>query len=120
MKGTPPSRRGFLLMAGVVFLCCVKGTAQTNTSSNLSVTPVETETGVKGVPSRPKEDFQIKLHTIAAPTVAGGTNLPSKVDYGFHWDVSWEGWNGLHLGISQRTPFKNPREMWGLKALSNA
>jgi phosphate-selective porin OprO/OprP len=87
----------------------------TATTNAASAPASEPENGVKGVSRRPKEDFQIKLHTNAPPEITGKTNA----DYGTHWDFSWKGWDGLQLGVSQRTPFKSPRELLGLKPLTN-
>lgn len=71
----------------------------------------------------PQRDFSDKYHlqlrTNEPPVVASaraGTNAPSE---GFHWDWSWKGWDGLQLGISQRTGLKTPREMLGLQPLSS-
>jgi phosphate-selective porin OprO/OprP len=128
-KGVSPTAVQIIFLCIVVIGCGLRrvpadtidvASAETNASVAISTPPSESEEGVKGVTRRPKEDFQIKLQTNAPPEAGGVTNLPAAVDYGFHWDVSWEGWNGLHLGISQRTPLTSPREMLGLKPLSNA
>jgi phosphate-selective porin OprO/OprP len=73
--------------------------------------------------SEPKKDFsdkyQLRVVTNAPPEAASkgtATNAPSE---GFHWDFSWNGWNGLQVGFSQRTRLRTPREMLGLPALSS-
>ena len=30
------------------------------------------------------------------------------------WVFSWNGWNGLRLGMIQKTPLKNPKPVFGL------
>jgi len=89
----------------------------TNVAPVVSTNSLEQTDSVKGISRRPKVDFELQLHTNAPPEVTGVTNLPTS---GFHWDLSWKGWNGLVLGVSKRTPFKSPREMLGLPPLSNA
>jgi phosphate-selective porin OprO/OprP len=79
---------------------------------------VEEDEGDAGNPIRQREDFQIKLRTNAVPAV-GVTNSAAATN-GFHWDATWQRWNGLHVGISQRTPLRSPREMLGLPERSNA
>jgi len=85
--------------------------------------------GVKGVESRPKEDSmpKLKVQTNAPPQVgiattnAGAvpTPAPAPRKQDFRWDLSWKGWDGLKVDISQRTPMKSPRELLGLKPLTN-
>jgi phosphate-selective porin OprO/OprP len=67
-------------------------------------------------PEHPQDDFQVRVLTNAPPEAGAATNK----EEGFHWDVSWRGWDGLHLGISQTTHLKTPRELLGLKPLTNA
>jgi hypothetical protein len=98
----------------------VQAVATTNAPAAVSNTPPEVLDGVKGVSRRAKEDFQVQLHTNAPPAAGGATNLVAVTNQTFHWDFSWQGWAGLHLEISQRTPLKSPREMLGLQPLSNA
>lgn len=39
---------------------------------------------------------------------------PAPTQRSFKWTFSWEGWDGLYVGISRRTRLSNPREMLGL------
>ena len=68
--------------------------------------------------NRPHENLYEKYKTRVvtnAPAVTGATNIHSQHD----WEFSWEGWNGLKLGVSQSTPLKNPRELLGLQPLTS-
>jgi len=95
-------------------------TAGTNAPKVQSTTVPETREGIKGLERRPQDDFQVRVRTNAPAEAIVATNLPAKPAKSFHWDVTWEGWNGLHMGMSQRTPLKTPREMLGLAPQSNA
>jgi phosphate-selective porin OprO/OprP len=87
------------------------------TNSVLAPMPAaEVGTGRKLNPEHPEEDFQVRVRTNAPPGAGGATNK----EEGFHWDVSWRGWDGLHLAISQTTHLKTPREMLGLEPSTNA
>ena len=69
----------------------------------------------------PKEDFQVHLRTNTPPGTIGSTNTATNTEHGFSWNVSWRGWDGLHLALSQTTPLKEtPREMLGLTPWTNA
>jgi len=71
---------------------------------------------IKLDPEHPEDDFQVHVHTNAPTEIGGATNKAE----GFHWDVSWRGWDGLHLSLSQTTHLKTPREMLGLQPSTNA
>jgi phosphate-selective porin OprO/OprP len=66
-------------------------------------------------PEHPEDDFHAHIDTNAPGGAKGATNQ----QLGFRWDVSWRGWDGLHLGISQTTHLKTAREMLGLPPLTN-
>ncbi len=85
----------------------------------LPTAAAEQELGPQGVPKHSKDEFQVRIRTNAPPQEAGATNAPSAADKGFHWDLSWQGWNGLQMGITQKTPLTTPREMLGLQPLTN-
>jgi hypothetical protein len=87
--------------------------AKTNAAPALTL-PAERGSGIKD-PEHPEEDFRVHLQTNAAPATSGSTNREER----FRWDVSWRGWNGLHLSISQTTHLKSPREMLGFQPLTN-
>ena len=85
--------------------------ASTNTASHLDESP-------EGLANRRKNNFQVRTNSpLGASTSTNGSH---SVDLGLYYDLSWRGWNGLHMEVSQRTPLKSPREMLGLRALSNA
>lgn len=77
----------------------------------------EAVNGLRNDPEHPEEDFRAHIGTNAPSVIAGRTNAPEE---GFNWAVEWRGWEGLHLGLSQTTHLKTPREMLGLKPLTNA
>jgi len=83
----------------------------TNTASHLAENP-------ESLANRRKQDFQVR--TNSSFEVSTSTNGSHSINPGFYHDFSWRGWNGLHLEVSQRTPLKSPREMLGLRSLSNA
>jgi phosphate-selective porin OprO/OprP len=95
-------------------------TPETNAPTAQPARVFEINEGIKGLERRPQDDFQIRLHTNAPPETTSSTNRVPATENSFHWDVTWEGWNGLHMGMSQRTPLKTPREMLGLAPQSNA
>jgi phosphate-selective porin OprO/OprP len=79
------------------------------------------EEGIKGLERSPQDNFQLHLRTNAAPEATLSTNVLAAPEKSFRWDVTWEGWDGLRIGLSQKTPLKlTPREMLGLAPLSNA
>jgi phosphate-selective porin OprO/OprP len=73
----------------------------------------------KADPEIPEENFQAQTYTNAPSGPGGSTNVAAREEEGFHWNVSWRGWDGLHLGLSQTTHLKSPREMMGLTPLTN-
>jgi phosphate-selective porin OprO and OprP len=95
-------------------------TLRSHASAALSTRASAAEGEVTSVPRREAGEFQVKLQTNAPPAAGAATNHLAGVDKGFHWDVSCKGWNGLQLGMSQKTPWvKTPREMLGLQPLTN-
>jgi phosphate-selective porin OprO/OprP len=91
---------------------------QNSPQTNAVPAPVpaaEDGTEMKPDSELPNEDFRLHVQT-NAPTAAG---VSTNKEEGFHWDVSWRGWDGLHLGLSQTTHLKTPREMLGLRSLTN-
>lgn len=97
------------------------GESKTNAAPALIVATaaVPAKESVKGVESRPKEDFRVKLQTNAPPQAGSATNAPSPAESEFEWDFSWKGWDGLQIEVSQKTPLKSPREYLGLQPLTN-
>jgi phosphate-selective porin OprO/OprP len=112
----------FRILSALIALPLVASADQEEASlpqTNSVVAPppaAEVGTEMKLDPEHPEEDFQVHVSTNAPPGAGGATNK----EEGFHWDVSWRGWDGLHLSISQTTHLKTPREMLGLKPLTNA
>jgi phosphate-selective porin OprO/OprP len=47
------------------------------------------------------------VETNLPPPVAG-TNAPAPKEKSFHWQSTWEGWNGLHLELSQKSLIQGP------------
>jgi phosphate-selective porin OprO/OprP len=91
--------------------------------TNVAVAPTNRSVSASGRkldPEHPEDDFQAKIRTSAPPAINEPTNGPASKEEGFRWDVSWRGWDGLHLSLSQTTPLKSPREMLGLRPLTNA
>src|SRR5262245_36696148 len=83
----------------------------------------DAEAGVKRVNRRPKEDFKVRLkvETNAPPKEAvSGTNVSRRIEKELEWDFNWKGWDGLQLGVSQKTHLKSPRELLGLEPITNA
>src|SRR5213075_1370891 len=56
---------------------------------------------VKGLVSRPKKDFQIKLVTNAAPATKAASKRSATVEKGFYWEFYCAGWEGFRMGFSQ-------------------
>ena len=61
------------------------------------------------------EKFRPHIHTNSPTTGSSSTN-ESKLT---HWEFTWKGWDGLEMGVSQRTPLRTPREALGLPPLSS-
>jgi len=112
----------FRILSALIALPLVASADQEEGSlpqTNSVVAPMpaaEVGTGMKLDPEHPEEDFQVRVRTNAPPGAGGATNK----EQGFYWDVSWRGWDGLHLAISQTTHLRTPREMLGLKPLTDA
>jgi phosphate-selective porin OprO and OprP len=91
------------------------GLPQTNGVSK-TLSAVEPDRKTEFDSDHPEDDFRARIQTNAPP----GTSTSTNKQEGFNWDVSWRGWDGLHLGLSQTTHLKTPREMLGLTPLTNA
>ena len=92
------------------------GDSLSQTNSLITALPaVEPAQKIELDPEHPQDDFQARINTNAPLAVSGSTNK----EEGFYWDVSWRGWDGLHLALSQTTHLKTAREMLGLKPLTN-
>jgi phosphate-selective porin OprO and OprP len=70
-------------------------------------------------PSELKKHVQVIVET-NVPPATGQTKGAAPKEKSTHWGIDWEGWNGLQLSVSTRTPLKPPREMLGLEPLTNA
>jgi phosphate-selective porin OprO/OprP len=70
----------------------------------------ESEEGPKGL----KRQVRVTVET-NAPPVGAITNAAGPEQKSFRWKFSWEGWNGLHTGLSQKTPIVDPLVALGLK-----
>jgi len=70
-------------------------TATPPTRSDLA----ETNSG----PQALKQKVRIVVDT-NAPPAAGATNAATADESYFKWKFSWDGWDGLYVGISERTP----------------
>jgi phosphate-selective porin OprO/OprP len=105
----------FLAIAWAANAATDTGSPSQTSSSPALIPAIERSSGTNG-----SLDFQARIRTNAPPETTGSTNAAVSPEEGFHWDASWRGWNGLHLGLSQTTPLKSPREMLGLKPLTNA
>jgi phosphate-selective porin OprO/OprP len=118
----------FLFLAASGMLLATQHTSGANLDSepsaetNSAVAPgpdAKRESGPKGGPEISTNDFKLKIRTNALPATPGSTNGPAGTNFGFHWDLSWKGWNGLELTLKETTPFKSPREMLGLTPRTN-
>ena len=58
-------------------------------------------------PEALKEEVRITVETNALPAEAA-TNAVTPKGKSFQWKFSWEGWNGLHSELSQKTPMEDP------------
>jgi phosphate-selective porin OprO and OprP len=58
-------------------------------------------------PERLKQQVQVTVETNALPAGPTTNAVPLK-EKSFRWKFSWEGWNGLHSELSQRTPIQDP------------
>jgi phosphate-selective porin OprO/OprP len=68
---------------------------------------------------RSTNDFQVRIYAETRPDASQPVNGAGQADKRFHWDLSWRGWDGLYLGISESTRLKTPREMLGLPPSTN-
>jgi phosphate-selective porin OprO/OprP len=59
-------------------------------------------------PERLKQQVRVTVETNAV-AVGVKTNASVPKEKSFQWKFSWEGWDGLHTGIAQKTPIKDPR-----------
>lgn len=57
-------------------------------------------------PERLRREVRIAVETNAVAHQSITNAVPGKKS--FHWEISWQGWNGLHTGISQKTPIRDP------------
>jgi phosphate-selective porin OprO and OprP len=69
-------------------------------------------------PSELKKQVQVVVET-NVPPMGVQTNLAAPKDKSFHWKFAWEGWDGLRLSISQRTPLRSPGQALGLEPKTN-
>jgi phosphate-selective porin OprO and OprP len=58
-------------------------------------------------PAGLKKQIRITVETNAVP-VAGATNKVAPQEKSFRWKADWEGWNGLHLGLTKQTDLRDP------------
>jgi phosphate-selective porin OprO and OprP len=113
-----PTRMLRPVSAALLITLSVMGSGATGATATASA--AAPETGPKGVAELSSDEFRVQLRTNALPESAGGTNATAAAEAGMHWDFNWNGWNGLYMGLSQKTPLKSPREMLGLQPLTNA
>lgn len=73
------------------------------TSAITSNTVSQAEEG----PARLKHEVRITVETNAAPA-STSTNGVTPKEKSFQWKLNWDGWDGLHTEISQKTPIKDP------------
>jgi hypothetical protein len=64
------------------------------------------------------EKYQLRVLTNAPPVAGAASSSTNASKEGFHWDFSWNGWDGLQVGFSRRTRFRTPRELLGLQPLN--
>jgi phosphate-selective porin OprO/OprP len=73
-----------------------------------AVPPPVSSAGDKGEGlERLKQERRIVMETNVPPDQPSGA-AASKKESSFNWYFRWEGWNGLHVGISQKTPLEDP------------
>ena len=58
-------------------------------------------------PDRLKEQVRVTVETNALPA-GTTTNAVTRNEKSFHWSLSWEGWDGLHYDLTQKTPIEDP------------
>ena len=110
------------LLSAHQFIADADSEGENSPPTNAVVAPssaAEPDATKKGDPEIRDEDFKVYVRTNAPSTTIASTNAPALPEEGFHWTLSWMGWDGLHLGVSQTTHLKTPREMLGLKPLTN-
>ena len=89
-------RASFLL----VLLWLVPAALATDTTTPSTAS----ERAPRADPERLKADVHLSAETNAPPA--------SQRRF-FKWDFSWQGWDGLHMEVSRRTPLSNPGDRWG-------
>jgi len=62
---------------------------------------------VESSPEALKHQVRIVVETNAVPDGAA-TNRVAPKEKSFNWQSAWEGWDGLHLELSQKTPMEDP------------
>ena len=114
-RGDADSRR---FSAGLLLAACVRAAASGDpapppaTAEPSSATPP-----ILSGPQRLKQDVRIILDT-NAPPASTSTNQAHKA---LRLEASWRGWDGLQLELDQRTPLRNPTNLFsGFLATSNA
>jgi phosphate-selective porin OprO/OprP len=65
-------------------------------------------------PERLKQQVRMTVETNAPPAGAP-TDAAKPEGKSFQWNLSWEGWNGLHAGLSKKTPIPDPLAALGWK-----
>jgi phosphate-selective porin OprO/OprP len=67
-------------------------------------------------PKSLKQQVRVTVET-NAPPIQAGTNVAKPKEKSFQWNISWDGWNGVHADLSQRTSINDPLSQVGLPML---
>jgi phosphate-selective porin OprO/OprP len=76
--------------------------SRTETLSSSNVVS-QTEVG----PEQLRQQVRVTVET-NLPPVGATTNAVTPKEKSFHWELSWEAWNGIYYDLSQKTLIKDP------------
>jgi len=105
----------FAVLAGTL---APAGALASGASQAFGPAPSNTVSETNSGPQRLKQQIQVTVET-NAPPVQGATHGLNGKEKSFEWKFSWEGWKGLHVDLSQKTPIKGALTGAGAKMLSD-
>jgi phosphate-selective porin OprO/OprP len=77
--------------------------------------PSNTLSKAESGPQHLKKQVRITVET-NLPPAAAATNQVAPKQKSFQWKSSWDGWDGLHTEVSQKTSLNDPFETWRFTA----
>ena len=76
-------------------------------NDSLTVARANDASTIQSGPQSLKQQARVVVETNVPPTTTGADGTAS-AEKSFQWKFKWEGWNGLHMAVSQKTPIPDP------------